>query len=276
MDERIAALIAMVPGGDWQRIRDRVAALKQSAEVVRGDRRSARAANTAGLRLLEAGSVQDAVAQFEISVRTDPADVEARNNLGYALVKAGRQDDAVLTLSQLLLLAPDRTSAWANLSEAMARKGEAANAVSSLKLAVYFSSNRDKTVGFLQQAKETHESIPYRAVVVQVIDSLSMIPVDAGPTSERKAVAVVSERAPRATNVGPAPAPRTSTGSDSSVAIQGLVRQAQSAMEGKRYQEAIAVGRSVLAIDSNNEAARQIVRQASDAQRRDLENIEIK
>jgi hypothetical protein len=63
---------------------------------------------------------------------------------------------------------------------------------------------------------------------------------------------------------------------DNSAATAELLRQARGAMDAKRYQEAIAVGRSVLAIDSGNQAARQLVQQASEAQRRDLESVEIK
>ena len=88
---------------------------------------------------------------FKSAIGTDPADVEILNNYVYALIKAKRLQDAESEAGRLLTISPGRSSAWANLAEVYAIKNKNEEAVAALVLAFQFSSNKDRTVTFLNE-----------------------------------------------------------------------------------------------------------------------------
>lgn len=114
-----------------------------------GDRKAARKLNEQGLAALKTDDFAQALAALKNATATDPADVEILNNYVYALIKAKRLQDAESEAGRLLTISPGRSSAWANLAEVYALKNKTEEAVAALVLAFQFSSNKDRTVTFL-------------------------------------------------------------------------------------------------------------------------------
>ena len=131
----------------------KVAALKGQIEAfpkpTTGDRKAARKLNEQGLTALKAEDFNQALAALQSAVTIDPADVEVLNNYVYALIKAKRLQDAESEAGRLLTISPGRSSAWANLAEIYALKNKSDEAVAALVLAFQFSSNKDRTITFL-------------------------------------------------------------------------------------------------------------------------------
>ena len=118
---------------------------------VSGDRKAARKLNEQGLAALKSDDFAQALVTFKSAIDTDPADVEILNNYVYALIKAKRLQDAESEAGRLLTISPGRSSAWANLAEVYAIKNKNEEAVAALILAFQFSSNKDRTVTFLNE-----------------------------------------------------------------------------------------------------------------------------
>jgi Flp pilus assembly protein TadD len=116
-----------------------------------GDRKAARKLNEQGLAALKSDDFAQALAALKSATATDPADVEILNNYVFALIKAKRLQDAESEAGRLLTISPGRSSAWANLAEVYALKNKNEEAVAALVLAFQFSSNKDRTVTFLNE-----------------------------------------------------------------------------------------------------------------------------
>lgn len=116
-----------------------------------GDRKTSRKLNEQGLAALKSENFPQAIFALEGATSADPADVEVLNNYVYALIKAGRLQDAESEAGRLLTMSPGRSSAWANLAEVYALKNRKEEAVAALVLAFQFSSNKDRTINFLNE-----------------------------------------------------------------------------------------------------------------------------
>ena len=110
-----------------------------------------------------------ALAALKNATTTDPADVEVLNNYVYALIKAKRLLDAESEAGRLLTISPGRSSAWANLAEVYALKNKNEEAVAALVLAFQFSSNKDRTVTFLNERAGDANS-PLQATAKKTIE----------------------------------------------------------------------------------------------------------
>ena len=272
LDARLSGLMHAADSADWNRVREQSQEIKKNTTVIHGDRRQARAANTEGLKALNSGDYADAISKLQAGVRADPGDVEVRNNLGYAQLKAGNHGDAIATLAQLLLMVPDRTSAWANLSETQGGIGDLIAARSSLRLAVYFSSNRERTVTFLNQAAESHTNEQYRGVVAEILQNISSIPIDVAPKPEKKASVAPVAALPVPVKTG------TSTQPAPSVAIAGLLdalKEGYLCLQSKRYDCAIASANVVLRLDPSNTQAQELRQKAKEEQDKAIGGIKV-
>ena len=134
-----------------------------------GDRKAARKLNEQGLAALKNDDFVQALASLKNATATDPADVEILNNYVYALIKAKRLQDAESEAGRLLTIAPGRSSAWANLAEVYALKNRNEEAVAALVLAFQFSSNKDRTVTFLNE-RAGDASSPLQATAKKTIE----------------------------------------------------------------------------------------------------------
>jgi predicted Zn-dependent protease len=180
LDIRNPTLLAVVRASqsyDWPGAQVHVEQLRMAAKPLpRGDRKTARALNADGIRLLQSRVYDQAVSVLERSVQADPSDVEVRNNLAYAYMLAGRYPAANRTLQALLAEVPDRSSAWANLAELYSRAGMEEVAVASLQLAVFHSANRQKTMDYLAGVSTTHEVVQFQRVADAVLRNMDRVP----------------------------------------------------------------------------------------------------
>jgi tetratricopeptide (TPR) repeat protein len=77
-----------------------------------------------GNRLVEAGHVAEAIAQYESALRFKPASAEAHSDLGNALVEAGRFSAAIEECEEALRLKPAYAKAENNLGNALLGAGQ--------------------------------------------------------------------------------------------------------------------------------------------------------
>jgi tetratricopeptide (TPR) repeat protein len=115
----------------------------------RGDRKAAREANKLGLDALSASRPAEAVRNLLTASIADPADVEAISNLAYAYAAAGDNQRAENAAITALALSSRRTSVWAPLAVTLSKEGRAYDALSAMWLALQFSSDKQKSLSFI-------------------------------------------------------------------------------------------------------------------------------
>jgi Flp pilus assembly protein TadD len=147
-------------------IKGKIEALSKPAT---GERKAARKLNEQGLAALKSDDFAQALSALKSATTTDPADVEILNNYVFALIKAKRLQDAETEAGRLLTISPGRSSAWANLAEVYALKNRNEEAVAALVLAFQFSSNKDRTVTFLNERAADANS-PLQATAKKTIE----------------------------------------------------------------------------------------------------------
>ena len=129
-------------------IKGKIEALPKPAT---GDRKTSRKLNDQGLAAMKAGDFTQAISALKSATASDPADVEVLNNYVFVLIKGKRIQDAESEAGRLLTMSPGRSSAWANLAEIYALKNKKEESVAALVLAFQFSSNKDRTINFLNE-----------------------------------------------------------------------------------------------------------------------------
>ena len=139
-----------------------------------GDRKTARKLNEQGLTALKTEDFAQAIAVLKSATSADPADVEVLNNYVYALIKAGRLQDAESEAGRLLTMSPGRSSAWANLAEVYALKNRKEEAVAALILAFQFSSNKDRTINFLNE-RSADSTSPLQSTAKKAIEIIQTL-----------------------------------------------------------------------------------------------------
>ena len=139
-----------------------------------GDRKTSRKLNEQGLTALKTEDFAQAIAALKSATSADPADVEVLNNYVYALIKAGRLQDAESEAGRLLTMSPGRSSAWANLAEVYALKNRKEEAVAALILAFQFSSNKDRTINFLNE-RSADSTSPLQSTAKKAIEIIQTL-----------------------------------------------------------------------------------------------------
>lgn len=139
-----------------------------------GDRKTSRKLNEQGLTALKTEDFAQAIAALKSATSADPADVEVLNNYVYALIKAGRLQDAESEAGRLLTMSPGRSSAWANLAEVYALKNRKEEAVAALILAFQFSSNKDRTINFLND-RSADSTSPLQSTAKRAIEIIQKL-----------------------------------------------------------------------------------------------------
>jgi predicted Zn-dependent protease len=129
-------------------IKGKIEALPKPAT---GDRKTSRKLNDQGLAAMKAEDFTQAISALKSATASDPADVEVLNNYVFVLIKGKRIQDAESEAGRLLTMSPGRSSAWANLAEIYALKNKKEESVAALVLAFQFSSNKDRTINFLNE-----------------------------------------------------------------------------------------------------------------------------
>ena len=173
----IIGILRAAEQGDWTNVDRRVQTMKPTALVDHGDRKTARVANTEGLRALAAKDYVTAISAFTRGVRVDTSDVEIRNNLAFAYLESGDVSSAVDNLVDVLQAAPDRSIAWANMAEAFVQLKKPDMADASLKVAVRFNADRTQSVSYLNNITETHPNEQFRESAARVLKDIDSIPL---------------------------------------------------------------------------------------------------
>jgi hypothetical protein len=139
------------------------------AKPATGDRKMARKLNEQGLAALKSDDFAQGLDSLKNATSTDPADIEILNNYVFALIKSKRLQDAESEAGRLLTISPGRSSGWANLAEVYALKNRNEEAVAALILAFQFSSNKDRTITFLNE-RAGDISSPLQATAKRAIE----------------------------------------------------------------------------------------------------------
>jgi tetratricopeptide (TPR) repeat protein len=85
--------------------------------------------NNLGNALLERHEVDEAIAQFQLSLKIKPDYANAQVNLGNALFEQGKLDEAIAQFETALRTQPDFAEAHYNLANVLLKKGETENAI---------------------------------------------------------------------------------------------------------------------------------------------------
>ena len=143
--------------------------IENFAKPAIGDRKAARKMNEQGLAALKSDEIAQALLTLKNATATDPADVEILNNYVYALIKAKRLQDAESEAGRLLTISPGRSSAWGNLAEIYSLKNMNEEAVAALVLVFQFSSDKNRTINFLNERAGDVNS-PLQAISKKTIE----------------------------------------------------------------------------------------------------------
>ena len=115
-----------------------------------------------GNRLLIAGRIPEAVAQYETALRVKPGLIDAESGLGNALLHANRVPEAIKHFEEALRLRPDRPEVHCNLANVLSLTGHLPEAISQYEEALRLEPDYAEThcslaialaqVGRLQEA----------------------------------------------------------------------------------------------------------------------------
>lgn len=115
-----------------------------------------------GTLYLDAGRLDEAIAQFRESIALNPDSAATHYNLGYALALRGRRDDAIAELREALRLDPDYAQAHNNLGAVLQLIGRDDEALEHLRRAVALRPDsveaRDNLAQLLARSGRTAEA----------------------------------------------------------------------------------------------------------------------
>lgn len=135
--------------------------------------KSARAANTRGVKAMEAAEYVVAANAFHDGLVLAPDDVEINDNLAYALYMAGKYTDALNAAAATALLAPKRANAWATMGNAMAASGKQQPAIGAWLIAHKDSRAPKKTREAFVKGAVLNPVPPVRAALRLVVNRIT-------------------------------------------------------------------------------------------------------
>ncbi len=101
------------------------------------------------------------------------SEIDTLNNQAREWLRKDNTRKAAEVLTQVVVLAPERPSAWAPLTEGLSNNEAGLNA---LRVAVHLSTDRAKTVVYLQDAKDHSASDNFAALAAVVLREIDHIP----------------------------------------------------------------------------------------------------
>jgi tetratricopeptide (TPR) repeat protein len=128
--------------------------------------------NNLGLRLAQAGRLDEAIVRYQEALELNPQFAEAYYNMGNALLRVGRADDAVANYKKALELEPRMAAAYANLAAIRLSAGRREEAMTYLNKALELEPGNAATHGrmadVLFRAGRFEESIAHYQTAVQL------------------------------------------------------------------------------------------------------------
>ena len=130
-----------------------------------------------GHEAIEQADYDDAAALLRRATAMSPADGKAWSALGYAELRRNDLHAANLALRRSLQLLPQDGSSWAHLGEILAVQGNSAASAAALELAVYFSTQRSRTLAHLRApAPSSLITTEFQAVIQDMGSALDHLP----------------------------------------------------------------------------------------------------
>ena len=167
--------MGLVRDNRWQDVNLKVKSLKELVQSTKGNRFSSDKLTEEGRQLLESNKFPEAIALFEKAIAEDSSNYLPRSLLGRTLSRTGKSDAARLVLVDALVMEPDRGATWLSAAEMFAEIGKPEEAGSALKLAIFFSTNRETALQFLQD-KARFQSAKFWDVIETNRSSLVGVP----------------------------------------------------------------------------------------------------
>ncbi|HLL10330.1 MAG TPA: tetratricopeptide repeat protein [Rubrivivax sp.] len=130
----------------------------------------------AGLQAIESADYESAAETLRRATEQAPDDWRAWSALGYAALRLEHVQEAKAALIRSLRLYPQDASAWAHLGEIFALQDQKRAAAKGLRLAVYFSTQRARTLAHLRESESSAIDPQFRAVINEEGGKLDRIP----------------------------------------------------------------------------------------------------
>ena len=102
----------------------------------------AKAHSSLGNALLQKGNVDEAIAQYQIALQIDPRSEEACYNFGNALLRQGKVDEAIAQYQKALEIKPDFAEAHFNLGAALFHEGKEDEAIAQYQRALQIKPDK--------------------------------------------------------------------------------------------------------------------------------------
>ena len=102
----------------------------------------AKAHSSLGNALLQKGNVDEAIAQYQIALQIDPRSEEACYNFGNALLRQGKVDEAIAQYQKALQIKPDFAEAHFNLGAALFHQGKEDEAIAQYQRALQIKPDK--------------------------------------------------------------------------------------------------------------------------------------
>jgi len=127
-------------------------ALAQYEQALRIKPDYATAHNNLGVALRQTGRIQEAIRHYELALRINPDMADAHNNLGFALARLGRVKEAIEQYDQALRIEPYQAEVHHNLGLALSQVGKIDEAHFNLGLALEQTGRIREAIGQYDQA----------------------------------------------------------------------------------------------------------------------------
>ena len=173
VDEQLNAMVKGAASGKWSQVQTAARRIAASA----GSAQSSAPLLASGHEAIARGDYDDAAALLRRATAQSPADGKAWSALGYAELRRNDLHAANLALRRSLQLRPQDGSSWAHLGEILAVQGNSAASAAALELAVYFSTQRSRTLAHLRAPAPSSLIAPeFQAVIQDMGSALDHLP----------------------------------------------------------------------------------------------------
>lgn len=174
---RLNDMIEAADARDWRRVAVAAQAIRQARGDPAGVSSSAASSLIAsGEEAIERRDYGHATASLTDATTRSASDWRGWSALGYANLRLGRRADAKNALMTSLRLKPDDSSAWVHLGEVLAVENHPVPAAAALRLAVYFSSHRDRALALLRDSDRNLIAPEFQAIVRAEGSNLDHLP----------------------------------------------------------------------------------------------------
>lgn len=121
-----------------------------------GTKRQAARLNNAGVKLLDSGSFNDAIAKFREAIALYPAFYDAHINLGLALDRQEKPKDAMIEFRKTINLQPNHFLGHYNLGATLCDIGETKEAINELQEAIQLKPDFSLAYGDVPELVEIY------------------------------------------------------------------------------------------------------------------------